>query len=972
MEKQYNFNPLSSASDRFAVEEKFMIFRHGQVVKLTYPAHAYDPDPNSTTPTTSLITVTAQKSDTDSASVTEISVPFSVCDRSGSIGADDQDVTQVKSEMMAQENGSGLDPHIARYIKVDSYGTEGLEGKHLITVKYQAAVKGVEDDQSIYDGTEFSNLPYSPSLMNNVLKRLTVLENATTMGSLFGTSLGTTDILDEDLTGIAPENYVRYERHEVNTPAGIVLVQPSKGSFYPNNLEVLEYTPENFILSEDTKADALGNIFFWSDSEHILNSANHVSYQHRKVLSSTSVIEKLLEKATDRVIKGGIIYLKGNAAKGITAVTPLVYGVDYTVDSIDIPRTARSTSMNAVYQNIRFITQRNGEVLISYQAFGGFAAPEDIRSIHQETTNIKKLLTNSGLVTENSLESQPFLQSIYKRLTRIEEYYNCNSQVEHRIGITKSGWHWINIAIVYDKAWETATPNIHDVGTFRVQSSIRGWMYEFSVDVDMSRKTADVMKIRTIGTNQGSECDYTDYSRILFRDNLAARLCWIKNGNESGLVLQIGWDFTPYLRTAYRIAQETILVTNKSDASSLWTLLTDPDVVNFPSNGVISVYQHSRFKVTEDTEFVDGKVYWFYKDLYLYRRTADRTIKEGKTYFERDASGTTYYQVDTTSEAYAPGNSMSLYMDDVLDEDGNVVGKQVQLFERIMYGRYPVQAYPVMTTEEAQREGISRYIPALSPVTRGMYYEQTDATYDADNTFSMPNGDMWTYGVKDNNCCTKLIEPNGGVVAWLGNVNLTPYAYGEAACCQCEGQRYNSADHENYEDQPEYEVAKYTPNPYTSELMFNGYVQTLLDPASVSKVTLVLFDRLNGEYVTVDGNVSSFSDGTVGGEVVVNLEDLCFCKFVLSKITLISDSESTVANGEAKRGDYRQEYQTRSTVLNGTSTYVDRFLSEQISTEYADVDSSISSLAKISLEPFFGKLSRDTERFDLRQIRLHF
>ena len=142
MEKQYNFNPLSSASDRFAVEEKFMIFKHGQVVKLTYPAHAYDPDPNSTTPTTSLITVTAQKSDTDSASVTEISVPFSVCDRSGSIGADDQDVTQVKSEMMAQENGSGLDPHIARYIKVDSYGTEGLEGKHLITVKYQAAVKG--------------------------------------------------------------------------------------------------------------------------------------------------------------------------------------------------------------------------------------------------------------------------------------------------------------------------------------------------------------------------------------------------------------------------------------------------------------------------------------------------------------------------------------------------------------------------------------------------------------------------------------------------------------------------------------------------------------------------------------------------------------------------------------------------------------------------------------------------------------
>jgi len=931
MIKQYNLSPLDAQSQvKFGYTERFMIFQDNQVIKLSYPAHVVDPNPNSSSSGLQLITITAVVDDPPAISVVK-------CDKDGAVGKDDQSDVQIKSEIMVQTGGSGLSPSIASYLKIAR--PSGITGNFIIKVEYQRAVMGIEADETIYDGEQFSNLPYSPALMKNVLERLKVLENTTSIGSLFGTSLGTNDILDEDLTGVAPENYVRYERHEVNTASGISLVQPSKGSFYPNNLEVLVYKPETYTISGDdetTITKAIGNLFFYTDTESIITSAQHVTYQHRAVLTRV-LINKLLANTTDNKITGGLVYLTGE-----NAVTPLRYGTDYIVDSIDIPRTARTSSQNAVYQNLRFLTARNGEVLVSYQAFGGFASTEDIRSIHQDVTNTRKLITESGLVTTSTLDAQPFLRSMYKRLIRIEEFHNHNSQVEHRIGISSPGWHWLNVAVVYDKAWKTAAPVIHDIGTFRIQSTLRKWMYEFSVDVDMARPDASVIKVRTLGTNQDSVTDFEDYSKIVFRDNLAVRLCWVGNGQVSGLMLQVGWDFTPYMSYDYRIAQDTVLVTNKSGAASLWSLLTDPDQVNFPADGNISVYQHSKFVLTSDTTFQAGKKYWLMKDLYIYRRTSDTTIQEGKTYYEYNASaaqGAQYYPVDTSDDDYTPGTPTSKFLEDVVDGNGVKVGTQVNLFERIMYGRYPTEEYSVMTAAEATAGSITRYIPVGGTVTPNTYYEESANTYSSDTSFTMPNGDMWTYGSTGCKQCTKFIEPDGGIVAWLGNVNLTPFSYGEATCQKCDNREYSATPGAS-----DYVNATYQKNPYVSDVMFCGYMQTMLDVASVSSVTLVLFDRLESKYVRVDGNVSTGSDGEVTADIVVNLEDLCFCKFALNK--------STVLDG------YAQEHVSKP--------------SNSVSRKFGAINSSVTSLVKLSVEPFFGSLSRDTERFDLRQVRLHF
>lgn len=942
--KQYNLTPLDPASKiKFQCSEKFVIFQNDQIIKLAYPAHLYDPQPDSASPTDVLITILPEEDDQHPMAV----IP---CDRDGTVSRSDQSDIQVKSELMAQSNGIGLNPTIVNYLKISD--AERLSnGKYAIVITYQRAVMGLETDDSIYDGEQFSNLPYSPALMKSVLDRLRVLENSSTIGSLYGTSLATSDILDEDLTGAAPENYVRYERHEVNTPAGIELVQPSKGSFYPRDLEILEYDPEDFTLTADNVSEAEGNLFFYTDTESILSNSQHVSYQHRAVLT-TPVINRLLDASTTtpKSVTGKLVRLVGDGEVQVP-VKPLKYGVDYVVDHIDIPRTARTVSTDAVYQCIRFITQRTGEVLISYRAFGGSVATDDVRSIRQDVTNTRNILTASGLITAATLDSQPYLKSLYKRLVRMEEFHGHNSQVEHRIGIGTTGWHWMNIATVYDDAWRTAVPVINDVGTFRVQSTLRQWMYEFTVDVDMSRPEASVIKVRTLGTNQDAGNDWMDYSKIMFRDHLAVRLCWIGNGKNSGLMLQIGLDFTPYKYYDYRIAQDTILVTNKSGASSMWRLLTDPDQVNFPADGNYSVYQHSQFVLTKDKTFRAGKRYWLYRDLFLYRRTSDESIKGGKTYYAYEAAaaqGANYYPVDTTDPAYVPGTPTDRFRSPVYDDKGNIVGQQINLFEKIVYGRYPV--------EEAQD-----YIVPGNPVPINTYYEETDDTYKPDVEFSMPSGEDWTYRGEGCKCCVRILEPDGGLVAWCGNANLTPYAYGVAEACQtCDGPTYTEekpvGDYDHKDADGKFDTL-YSANPYESDLMLSGYIQSQLDIAGVTKATLVLFDRLANKYVSVDGNVSDGDDGLMTANIVVDLEDLCFCKFTLSKVDMTDSTE-------------RAKY---SIAYFDTETSQTKFkILPDPASPATPANEKIYSLVRLSIEPFLGSLSRDTERFDLRQVRLHF
>lgn len=994
MHKTYNTTAATGSGKlKFEYAECFTIHKANQIVKLSYPAWVKDFS-NATIIKAYLGQFTLQTLKNALADTEPDQVSFTICNK-GSLDPEsteedrticlvnESEIDQIKAELLTQDpNLEFRNDCLTKYIKITGLNDRVSSGERIkVTIYYMRTVIDTNESNDLFDGTSYSNLPYSPSLMANVIDHIRALENTSQVGSLFGTSLATGDILDEDLTGQAPENYVRYERHEVNTAAGINLIMPAKGSFYRNNLEVLVYEPQTFVLQFDDSRnppepkDIDGDhnlwgkvLFFYSDTTEVNSSSVHVTYEHRIVLTKKRAAA-LLTASGGAAISGGIVYLEGSKA-----VTKLKYGTEYVVDSVDIPRTARASTSDAVYQNIRFITPIIGEVLISYQAFGGFVATDDIRSLQQEIYNTRTILTKSGILTADTLPTQPFLLSMYNRLTKMEEFHRHFGQVEHRVSIDSAGFHWLNIAQIYDIAWGKPVSIYRDTGTFRIQSALRRWSYEFTVDLDMSKPDANKITIRTLGTNQDATCDYKDFTRVLFQDQIAARLCWIGKGRDSGLVLQIGIDFSRYhdtsLRTegtessvsnlspneaisASRVQTDTILVTNKSGTASMWTLYMDPDQINFPSNGIVTVYNHNKYKLTTDTTYQVGKTYYTFKDLYMYRRTADAYIKEGKTYYNYNANNKTYYEVDSTDDDYLPGRSTSAFIEDILDDDRNKIGEGIALYERILYSRYGEAIPGVMTVEDATAQHVEIYTPAGYAIDPDTIYEvDTSKTFSGDTAFVLPSGDNWA--IDDPSCkfCAKLIEPVDGALAWIGNINLTRFAKNTAPCDKSDDPNYDKKQ----PSEAVYDESLYVKSPYESIVMFHSELQGLIDPASISGITLVVFDRLYGRYVTCDGKLSlsgyDTTYGKVGGEVILNLEDMCFCKVDISKTP--TDTSS-----------YRVANYVKSS--SGGTAYA---LPEH---DGGFVTSSLpETLLKMSIEPFFGSMSREYNRFDLRQVRLHF
>lgn len=998
MHKTYNTTAATGSGKlKFEYAECFTIHKANQIVKLSYPAWVKDSS-NATIIKAYLGQFTLQTlknalADTEP----DQEVSFTICNKA-SLGnesseedrticlVNESEIDQIKAELLNQDpNLEFRNDCLTRYIKITGLNDRVSGGERVkVTIYYNRAVIDTNESNDLFDGTEYSNLPYSPSLMAKVIEHIRALENTSQVGSLFGTSLATGDILDEDLTGQAPENYVRYERHEVNTAAGINLIMPAKGSFYRNNLEILMYDPKSFTLEAvadsnppepkdiDGDANLWGKVlFFYTDTTEVNSSSVHVTYEHRIVLTKQRA-KALLAASNGATIKGGLVYLEGS-----NAVAKLRYGSEYVVDSIDIPRTERASTSDAVYQNIRFITPVIGEVLISYQAFGGFVATDDIRALQQDIYNTRTILTKSGILTSDTLPTQPFLLAMYKRLTKMEEFHRHFGQVEHRISIDSAGFHWINIAQVYDVAWGKPVSIYRDTGTFRIQSALRRWSYEFTVDLDMSKPDASKITIRTLGTNQDATCDYKDFTRVLFQDQIAARLCWIGDGKQSGLVLQVGWDFSKYHNSssltngqesgvsnvpaneavsAKKVQTDTILVTNKSGTASMWTLYMDPDQVNFPANGIITVYNHNKYKLTTDTTYQVGKTYYVFKDLYMYRRTADAYIKEGKTYYTYNANNKTYYEVDSTDDDYLPGKSTAAFIEDILDTTGNKIGEGISLYERILYSRYGDAIPDVMTVEDATENHVEIYTPAGYAIEANTVYEvDTSETFSGDDAFVMPSGDNWTTPTVENQSCkfcAKLIEPVDGALAWIGNINLTKFAKGTAPCDKTDDPNYTGEE----PSESLYDNASYVANPYESIAMFHSQIQGLIKPASISGITMVVFDRLYGRYVTCDGKLSLSGDdterGSVGGEVILNLEDMCFCKVDISKI--LTD------NSPYREANYVKGQGSTAYGLPGPreSGFITTTLPE--------------TLLKMSIEPFLGSMSRECNRFDLRQIRLHF
>ena len=794
---------LSGSDNKYRAIEEFVIFQFGQMITLSAPGYH-----NSI----HVYMVNDQQE-------TEISYSAEIVEQTwtDTVDADAMSTLYRVWNKTAEPNDT-----LSRKLQLNIAATQNERVR--IRVKYQKFWLTYED----YHNWNGEGPVYSPSLGKFILEKLDELGDSISgirTGNQFGVTGTVEDFLEEDLTGINPDNRVTFELHEVDTANGRTTITPARGSFYPDRLEVCQYVPENITI-EDTpeiRARTIGNLFFYDEVSNISGTSAIKTTKRRIVLSEDNFVSFLGQFHNGRVT-GQLININGLVEGPLYRV--LTAGEDYEVCDINLPKTERCSNPNGVYDNIRFLKNLTGMVLINYQAFGGHVNANDARGLRQSLSNIEEIMSSTSFMTTRSLENQPVIKELRGRLHRVEDYLNDFYQVQHEVYMGLSGFNWFNIAEIYDLDWEEELGPIDEVGTFRVESKEAKWCYEFVISVDLRRKIQNVLRCKMLGTNGVQVDDFKDYFPLASRHNVGIRLCWINDGghNRAGLVLQLGWDFSKYQYDASEtgITTDTVIVTNKSGSTSKWRLMYNPNHLTWTAQDAVKTVHHSVYEPCKATDTAVNGVRYFSKEpVYLYFKTQSKFLREGVEYYRAmlDLNAQQYYQ-----KILLPANTLVSSLD-------------FDVYERKLYD-YKMKALTVSVGDQ---------------LSAGWYKVNPAAASDT-NSFTMPDeSTIWTTPTasSQSKCVSTILEPDGGLIAWAGNLPLDLLSPG-----------------------PEKGASSIT-LPVT---LSSACQDSCLEPYMVRSITVDIYDRKDNRYIakTFDMHIDNAEDmSSVKGEGIFFLEDMC-------------------------------------------------------------------------------------------------
>lgn len=521
----------------------------------------------------------------------------------------------------------------------------------------------------------------------------------------------------------------------------------------------------------------------------------------------------------------------------------LALGTDYTFANVNLAKTERTFSKQPVYDHVRllktFSTDDTYLIGITYQAFGGQVNPSDVRDIRKDVTNMSEILGATHLLTSEGLEKNNLIRTMQARLARVETYHDHFAQVDHQVYKGHSGVHWINIAAIYDVVWMNSIDAIKEIGQFRISSKDRGWCYEFVVGVDASKDELGILKVKTLAANTthstGGSSTIPDMSNI---EHIMLRLCWndytdpatgeVTRGKRSGLVLQLGFDWSEYNYDASTDISDNdvITVVNKSSHTSLWKLYNDPTEVTKYNDSVLDTYGHVKYMVFVGTASASVP---YYVDLveYLYYLTSSVYIQPGVEYFRLD--GETYTKIEVSQGA-------------VIADLG------YEVYERTPYQHIWQRTY----LTEGQKVNADD----------GIYCADTDESYD-DTTFSFLNEEIWSPTGRPgiSKCSTAILEADDkGWTAWSGCYPLHTYSFGPGKA----GKQL------------------------VLHCSLSESIQSFFNLLQVSQAILTFYDRRTGLWINkvVDMCPAPEEDGEYCyGETLFCLEDMCGCTILMERNT---------------------------------------------------------------------------------------
>lgn len=776
-------------------------------------------------------------------------------------------------------------------------------GKTYVRISYQRFY------MDLYDFNKFDGVgpSYTPALGKYLLDTLADVKNqiSANIANTFAVTDTANDMLPEDLTGRG--NYVQEEQHEVNTSTGLDTIMPARGSFYSHDLRIWKYTIRT------------GTVQMANKKYNLENQAIFIYNEERTIGSTTSKTSKLTRVYLSEENYDNYIGLAGSFIDRSRAEL-LIKDKDYEITNLNVAKTEKSSSEYGVYDTIRMLTSFTGNIMISYHAFGGAVVFEDMRDMRQDLLNTMSILNNKNILTADVLDKQPILRDLTNRIQRVEQYHNHFGQVEHAVYFGSTGFHWINIAELYDVAWGEDLDVVDEIGKFRVESRIRKWCYEFVLSIDLKQKLANMLRCKTLATNDVAITDLTGYVEYFNKhDDVAVRVCWCGDGTKSGLMLQLGWSFDNYEAPTDGIDTDTITVTNLSGMTSKWSLVYNPLDNTYDASNSAKVLNHTKFVQTDDDVFMASKEYFRYEYIYTYYRTAAERVKEGVQYYSLEKNALT----DTTEYvpvSLAPNHLISDYVSGIREphcKNG--------VYERALYRKVP----KLLVAGEDYEVG--------TPISdKTVVFEVDGGTFSEDDRFLMPNQDnVWVNGTLNCHSVKQILEPSDGLITWVGTANLS----------------------------------KYNAKSVKLSSILKKSIQDILDISTIKGLTVRLFDRKMNKIVTRHADIG-----------------YCDAEYVKATGTAVEGViyyRKTGAGTPGKPFRYSRKLVSPGTDLSSADYYTlqsPEMVFGQIIFDLLDLCGSMlnvfkdekTGLVKFNFFNYVGTDSHLNQRFDIRQIELHF
>ena len=207
---------------------------------------------------------------------------------------------------------------------------------------------------------------YSPGLMRTVIEQLNELHLERMSDIVNDNEVAFSSSLKIDLTGLNSENFIKNEKHIVDTTSDKFVIRPITGSFY-------KYS-----------GDDLKVVFVSVDN---------------------SVTKTLVQESGD-----------GTG--------------DYEVIGVNYTKTAMSEPTGGVYEFIALKKAFVGSVYIDYHAFGGEVSMLDITNLQNELISLRLKLKNDQLLTAANIKNSIVVANILDRLDFLEhqlEHYRSQS-----------------------------------------------------------------------------------------------------------------------------------------------------------------------------------------------------------------------------------------------------------------------------------------------------------------------------------------------------------------------------------------------------------------------------------------------------------------------------------------------------------------------------------------------------------------